>query len=60
MPLENVEVLFVVISKEQFKTGKNILIAVCYRTPHVPMKAFVEEMHSLLEDIHKLNFERLH
>ena len=57
MPLENVNVSFVVISKEQFKTSKNILIGVCYRAPHVPMNAFLEEMHRLLEDIIKLNLQ---
>ena len=57
IPLEDVDVLFVVISKEQFKTSKNILIGVCYRAPHVPMNAFLDEMHRLLEDINKLNLQ---
>ena len=57
IPLEDVDVLFVVISKEQFKTSKNILIGICYRAPRVPMNAFLDEMHRLLEDINKLNLQ---
>ena len=57
IPLEDVDVLFVVISKEQFKTSKSILIGVCYGAPHVPMNAFLDEMHRLLEDINKLNLQ---
>ena len=57
IPLEDVDVLYVVISKEQLKTSKHILIGVCYRTPHVPMNAFLDEMHRLLEDINKLNLQ---
>ena len=55
--LVDVDVLFIKNSKEQLRYQKNILIGVCYRAPHVPINAFLDELQHLLENLLKLNVQ---
>ena len=55
--LVDVDVLFIEIPKEQLQSQKNILIGVCYRAPHVPINAFLDELQHLLESLLNLNVQ---
>ena len=53
--LEDVDMLFIEIDKNELKCNKNLMIGVCYRAPHVCANKFIDEMHRLLDDLTKLN-----
>ena len=49
--LEDVDMLFIEIDKNELKCNKNLMIGVCYRAPHVCANKFIDEMHRLLDMI---------
>ena len=51
--LVDVNILFIEIPKSEFKTNHNILIAVCYRAPHVRGIEFIEKLDALLDKLDK-------
>ena len=53
LSVDDVNILFIEIPKNELNTQTNVLVGVCYRPPHVPASNFIEELDKLLEKIHK-------
>ena len=53
--LWDVNTLFIEISKNSIKSDKNVIVGICYRPPQVCAQKFIQELHFLLERLHKMN-----
>ena len=53
--LDAVNTLFIEISKNSIKSDKNVIVRICYRPPQVCAQKFIQELHFLLERLHKMN-----
>ena len=53
--LDDVNTLFIEISKNSIKSDKNVIVGICYRPPQVCAQKFIQELHFLLDRLHKMN-----
>ena len=47
--LDDINTLFIEISKNSIKSNKNVIVGICYRPPQVCAKKFIKELHFPLE-----------
>ena len=53
--LDDVNTLFIEISKNSIKSDKNVSVGICYHPPQVCAQKFIQELHFPLERLHNMN-----
>ena len=54
--LDDANTLFIENSKNSIKSDKNVIVGIYYRPPQVCAQKFIQELHFLLERLHKITF----